>query len=102
MTSIQEPRRALITRVVEGAGRASQALRRAAFENTGLPEPLRTLISTVAENPHALTDAQVASAVAYGLSEDQLFEVLVCAAVGQATRQHDGALRALAAVVSED
>lgn len=101
MTSIQEPRRALVTRIIEGAGQASLTDRRAAFDNAGLPEALRTLISTVAENPHAVTDDQVQNALASGLSEDQLFELLVCAAVGQASRQHDAALFALASAVSE-
>jgi alkylhydroperoxidase family enzyme len=101
MTNIREPRCALIKRIVEGNGSAVPALRRAAFDNASLPETLRTLISTVAESPHAVTDEQVSSALASGFSEDQLFELLVCSAVGQASRQHDAALRALAAAVSE-
>jgi hypothetical protein len=32
-----------------------------------------------------------------GLSEDQVFEIVVCSAIGQATRQYDGALAALEA-----
>jgi AhpD family alkylhydroperoxidase len=39
------------------------------------------------------TKAHVATAS--GLSEDQIFEIVVCAAVGQATRQYDAALAAL-------
>ena len=101
MTSIAEARRTLIATILEGDGRASQQLRRAAFANTELPEPLRILIHTVAENPHAVTDEHVSSVLASGFSEDQLFELVVCAAVGQSTRQHDGALRALAAAMSE-
>lgn len=101
MTSIQEPRKLLVARILEGDGTASQQLRRAAFANKDLSEPLRILINTVAENPHAVTDEHVSSALASGCSEDQLFELVVCAAVGQSTRQHDAALRALAAAVSE-
>lgn len=41
----------LVTRVLEGDGRASRAERRAAFENAGLPEPLRTLLDKVAKQP---------------------------------------------------
>jgi hypothetical protein len=33
---------------------------------------------------------------AFGLSENQICELVVCAAVGQATRQYDTALMALA------
>ena len=30
-----------------------------------------------------------------GLSEDQIYELVVCAAIGQATRQYESALEAL-------
>jgi alkylhydroperoxidase/carboxymuconolactone decarboxylase family protein YurZ len=39
----------------------------------------------------------VAAVLAAGLSEDQLFEIMVCAAIGQAHRQYTSALAALAA-----
>ena|ERR1700712_1658665 len=101
MTSIQEPRQLLVARILEGHGMASQELRRSAFANTNLSEPLRTLINTVAENPHAVTDEQVLRALTSGCSQDQLFELVICAAVGHSTRQHDAALRALSAAVLE-
>ena len=101
MTSIQEARQSLFARILEGEGTASQQLRRAAFANAELTEPLRALINTVATNAHAVTDEQVSSALAAGFNQDQLFELVVCAAVGQSKRQHDAALRALAAAVSE-
>jgi alkylhydroperoxidase family enzyme len=101
MTSIVEARRTLVATILKGDGTASQQLRRAAFANADVSEPLRVLISTVAENPHAVTDEHVSSALASGCSEDQLFELVVCAAVGQSIRQHDAALRALETAVSE-
>ena len=101
MTRISEARRLLVARILEGDGRASPQLRRAAFANAELSEPLRALIDTIAKNPHAVTDEQMLSALASGCTEDQLFELIVCAAVGHSTRQHDAALRALAAAVSE-
>ena len=88
--------RALVTRVLEGDGRASRAQRRAAFENAGLAEPLRTLIDKVARRPRRVTDEDVAAVLASGESEDQIFELVVCAAIGQATRQYETALEALA------
>ena len=88
--------RALVTRVLEGDGRASRAARRAAFENAGLAEPLRTLIDKVARQPTRVTDEDIAAVLASGVSEDQLFELVVCAAIGQATRQYETALDALA------
>jgi len=40
--------------------------------------------------------------MAAGFSEDQIFEVVVCAAIGQATRQRDAALAALAAATEKE
>jgi len=37
-----------------------------------------------------------------GLSEDQIFELVVCAAIGQATRQYQSALGALAEAVAHE
>jgi len=88
--------KAVVTRVLEGDGRASRAERRAAFENAGLAEPLHTLIGKVAKQPTRVTDEDVAAVLAAGASEDQLFELVVCAAIGQATRQYETALDALA------
>jgi hypothetical protein len=87
---------ALVTRVLEGDGRAAHAERRAAFENAGLAEPLRTLIDKVARQPTRVTDEDIAAVKASGTSEDQIFELVVCAAIGQATRQYETALDALA------
>ena len=95
MSDIMPARRAVLARILEGDGRASHAQRRAAFDNAGLTEPLRTLIDKVAKHAYKVTDEDIAAARASGLSEDQIFELVVCAAIGQATRQHDAALAAL-------
>lgn len=92
----QAAHRALVARILEGDGRAPQDQRRAAFDNSGLGEPLRTLIGKVAERPTRITDQDIAAAKASGLAEDEIFELVVCAAVGQATRQYETALGALA------
>lgn len=96
MSDIRELHRALIARVLGGEGTAPPALRRAAFDNNGLSEPLRTLIEKVAHHADRVTDEDVAAARDAGLSEDQIFETVVCAAVGQASRQHERAMAALA------
>jgi alkylhydroperoxidase family enzyme len=59
------------------------------------------LIEKVAFHADRVTDEDVAAARAEGLSEDQIFEIVVCAAIGQATRQHDNALAALAGASGE-
>lgn len=91
----------LVTRVLEGDGRTSRGRRRAAFDNAVLGEPLHTLIGKVARQPAQITDEDVAAVKAAGLSEDEIFELVVCAAIGQATRQYETALGALAAVVTD-
>ena len=92
---------ALVTRVLDEEGRASRAERRAAFDDATLPEPLRGLVSKVAKHPTQITDDDIAAVKASGLSEDQIFELVVCAAVGQATRQYLNALAALAMATSD-
>ena len=87
--------RAVVIRALEGDGRASRAARRAAFENAGLDEPLRTLIDKVARQPTQVSDEDIAAVLASGESEDQIFELVVCAAIGAATRQYETALQAL-------
>jgi alkylhydroperoxidase family enzyme len=57
---------------------------------------LDALIGKVATRPAQVTDADVAAAKAAGFSEDQLFELLIAAAVGQSARQYEAALAALA------
>lgn len=95
MSDIQQARKALIGRILQGDGTASRTQRRAAFDNEGLAAPLTILINKVANHAYKITDEDIASVKTSGLSEDQIFELAVCAAVGQATRQHDTALAAL-------
>ena len=86
-----------IARAVDGDGRASKDQRRAAFANEGVtPEAVRVLIDKVAKTAWKITDDDVAAAKAAGLTEDQVFELVVCAALGAAKRQHDAAMAALA------
>ena len=102
MSDIAQARRAVVARILQGDGRASHAQRRAAFDNAGLAEPLATLINKVAKHAYKVTDEDVAAAKASGLSEDQIFELVVCAAIGQATRQYDRALAALEAASEKE
>src|SRR5262245_46592886 len=62
--------KALVGRVLEGDGRASRAQRRVAFDNSGLGEPLHTLISKVAKQPAQITDNDIARVKASGLSDE--------------------------------
>jgi alkylhydroperoxidase family enzyme len=101
MSDITQARKALVARILEGDGRAPHALRRAALDNAGLTEPLTMLIDKVAKHAHKVTNEDIAAARASGLSEDQIFELVVCAAIGQATRQYDTALAALVEAMTD-
>jgi hypothetical protein len=86
---------ALVVRVLEGEGRTPREQRRAAFDNAEPGGPLQPLIGKVAERPARITDEDIAAVRASGRTEDEIFELVVCAAVGQATRQYEAALGAL-------
>jgi hypothetical protein len=95
MSGIRQIRKALVARVLEGDGAAGRIDRRAAFENVGLSKPTSTLIDKVVHHSSTVIDEDIVAIQASGLSEDQIFELVVCAAVGQAARQYDFALGAL-------
>ncbi|MEV0659938.1 hypothetical protein ACIBI3_03335 [Actinomadura luteofluorescens] len=88
--------RALVDRVLNGEGKASAQQRARAFGNDGLSPPLDELIGKVVDSPAQVTEADLAAAKASGLTEDQVFELVVCAAVGQSARLYEAGLAALA------
>ena len=92
--------RALQDRIVNGEGRASPKQRARAFSNAGLSPPLDGLLGKVATRPAHVTDADFAAARAAGVGEDELFELVICAAVGQSARVYDAGLAALADAVA--
>jgi hypothetical protein len=105
MSDIRQAKKTLLRRILEGAGKAPPSERQAAFNNNGLAEPIAVLVDKVARHAYKITDEDFASAKvsgisASGLSEDQVFEIVVCAAIGQATRQYDTALAALDTAVT--
>ena len=101
MSNIGQARKALTKRILEGDGRASLSERRAAFDNGCLAEPVSVLVDKVVRHACRVTDADIFAARSAGLSEDQIFELVVCAAIGQATRQYDAALAALESVTGK-
>jgi len=102
MSDIGQSRKALVSRILEGDGKASPSQRRAAFNNSGLAGALTALADKVARHADRVTGEDIGAARESGLSEDQVFEVVACAAVGQATRQYDTALAALEAATGKD
>lgn len=88
-------RKQVVDRVLNGTGATSTDARRAAFDNTGGNAAMRELIDTVSRNAWKVTDAQVKAVQTAGASDDEIFELVVSAALGQSTRQLDAALRSL-------
>lgn len=93
--------RLLVDRVLHGPGHAPAEQRARAFDNAELPEPVRPLLDKVAAGAAEVTDADFATAGQAGFTDDQLFELVICAAVGQSTRRYEAGLAALAAAVAE-
>src|SRR5215470_9816526 len=95
MSDVRQGQKALVRRILEGDGKAPPSVRRAAFNNSGVDEPLGTLVDKVAKHAYRVTDEDITAAKVSGLTEDQVFEIVVCAAIGQATRQYETAFAAL-------
>jgi hypothetical protein len=102
MSDIRQARKALVKRILEGAGKSSPSERRAAFNNSGLAEPIGGLVDKVARHAYRVTDEDINAAIVSGLSEDHVFEIVVCAAIGHATRQYDAALAVLEAATGKE
>jgi hypothetical protein len=93
-------RKAAVECTVRGPGKSSTELRAAAFDNARLPAAAAALVDKIAHAAWTISDADVAAARAAGLSEDEIFEITACAAYGQAARQLDAGLAALAAATA--
>jgi len=91
----------LVNRILQGPGRAPADQRARAFANAMLPEPLRLLLDKVATKSAQVTDADFATATEAGFTDDQVFELVICTAVGQSTRQYEAGLAALAEAIAD-
>ena len=97
MSDIRQGQTMLVRRILEGDGKALPSERRAAFNNSGFPEPVGTVVNKVATHAYKVTDEDIEAARESGLSEDQIFEIVICAAIGQSARLYDTAFAALEA-----
>lgn len=86
--------------VVETRATASPQVRAAAAANQGLDEVRRAFVAKVTKWAYKITDEDVAALVAAGVPEDEIFELAVCAAIGESNRQLDAALGALDAATA--
>lgn len=101
MSDIKERQKVLVKQILRADGKASLSERRAAFENRGVGAPVRGLVDKVAKHACRIVDEDIAAAKASGLAEDEIFEIVVCAAVGQAIRHYETALAALTLATKE-
>lgn len=87
-------RESVVATVVNGEGHSDSDVRRAAFDGDGVPEQLQTLVTKVHRHAYKVTDEEVAAAqAAYG--DDQMFEIIVSAALGASHKRLVAGLRAL-------
>jgi alkylhydroperoxidase family enzyme len=94
MADIRAAREKLVAALL-GKGRSTVEQRRSAFEGTPSEPALKALIDKMDDHAPQIDDADVAAVRAAGFSEDQVFEVVVAAAVGQASRRYESALAAV-------
>ncbi len=90
--------RDLERRVLDGPGSIGPAVRRAAAEGGGVPEDVAGYVDKVRRAAYTVTDEEVATLLASGWSQDQLFELTVAAAFGAARRRLQAGLEALGSV----
>jgi len=84
----------VLRRVLEGPGEAEPALRRAAAEGKGLPSDLQELVDKIHMHAYTVTDDDlVRLQPKYG--DDQLFEIIVSAALGASRKRLFAGLDAL-------
>lgn len=98
MATIPDPHAALRDRVLQlvldGPGESDPALRRAAAEGRGVPDELAPFIEKIHAHAYKVTDDDIARLQA-SYSDDQLFEVVVSAALGASRQRLDAGLEAL-------
>jgi len=91
---------ALRRAVLESPGRTEPAARLAAAEGSSLPAPLDSYILRVRDQSYRITDRDIDTLTAAGISEDEIFELTVAAALGAAMLSFNAGMRALTGELS--
>jgi hypothetical protein len=98
MPTTTDPHAALRDRVLhlvlDGPGETRSALRNAAADGRGLPAELQQLVDKIHAHAYKVTDEDIGDLQAK-YSDDQLFEIVVSAALGASRRRLDAGLQAL-------
>lgn len=80
--------------VLQGAGESDPAIRRAAAEGSGLPADLQALVDKIHRHAYRVTDEDMARLRAR-YDDDQMFEIVVSAALGASWKRLLAGLEAL-------
>jgi alkylhydroperoxidase family enzyme len=80
--------------VLDGRGETDKAIRHAAAEGRGVPAELQELVEKIHVHAYKVTDEDIAR-LQSKYSEDQLFEIVVSAALGASHRRLSAGLEAL-------
>lgn len=84
----------VLNRVLDGAGETDTTLRHAAADRKGLPAELQPLIEKIHDQAYAVTDEDLA-VLRKKYNDDELFEIIVSAALGASRERLLSGLAAL-------
>jgi hypothetical protein len=84
----------VLQRVLEGAGEMDPGIRHAAAKGTSLPADLQSLVEKIHRHAYKVTDDDIARLQAK-YDDDQLFEIIVSAALGASHKRLHAGLEAL-------
>ena len=84
----------VLKRVLDGVGETDKALRNAAANRKGLPPELQPLIDKIHDHAYKVTDEDLAQ-LQKKYTDDQLFEIIVSAALGASRQRLEAGLDAL-------
>ena len=87
-------RDAVLNNVLNGPGESEPSLRKAAADGAGVPPDLQGLVDKIHSHAYRVTDDDIARLQSTH-SDDQLFEIVVSAALGASRRRLLAGLRAL-------
>ncbi len=82
-------------RALSGPGTLDAGVRRAAAGEGALPQDLRSYVTKVRLHAYRVTDEDVAALRDARYTEDQIFELTICAALGAGRTRVEAALAAL-------
>ncbi len=102
-------RRALVVGALESSGELNPVLRDTLFwraqlppatetsanERDGVPELLGKFVDKVARTAYKVTDADINALIEAGYSEEQVFEAIICTAVGAGMLRMDLGVKAM-------